>query len=197
MTVMFHGNFGLNRKYMAGILSLGLKSPSLKDKDLAKQFDYGAPFSARYRSWLHKCGVTEQGMPVTLTDMGAVMHKKDPKFQSTITQWCLHHQLVTDVTRAEAWHFFAKEFLTTHSSFTKQDLLDGLTEKLRYHSEMHFGPGSKLNKVIARKMLEVYSNEDGLGGLGLIRQEGKSFVTLKPKQLGPWKTVASLEKAYK
>lgn len=196
MTVMFHGNFGLNRKYMAGILALGLKSPNLKDKDLAKQFNYAAPFSARYRSWLHKCGVAEQGMPLTLTDIGLVIHKRDPKLQSMVTQWCLHHQLVTDSNRAEAWNFFANEFLQTQSSFTKDDLLDGLTQKLRYHSEMHFGPGSKLNKIIARKILEVYTNEEGLGNLGLLRQDGKKFITLKPKQMGPWNTAASLEKAY-
>ena len=102
MAVMFHGNFGLNRKYMAGILNKGLKNPQLKDKDLAKQFNYGAPFSARYRSWLHKCGVTHQGMPIVLTDVGAVMYKNDPKFNSNITQWSLHHQLVDDPNRAEA-----------------------------------------------------------------------------------------------
>lgn len=197
MTVMFHGNFGLNRKYMAGILTEGLKTPSLKDKDLAKQFSYGAPFSARYRSWLHKCGVTHQGMPLSLTDLGAVIHRNDPNFETDVTQWSLHHQLVTDTSRAEAWHFFAKEFLTEHSSFTKDDLLDGLTQKLRYHSEMHFGPGSKLNKIIVRKILEVYTNKDGLGDLGLIRPEGKGFVTLKQKKMGPWKSTAALEQAYK
>lgn len=197
MTVMFHGNFGLNRKYMAGILSQGLQKPSLKDKELAEQFNYGAPFSARHRSWLHKFGVTNQGMPIALTDIGKVLYKKDPTFESKITQWCLHHELVTDPTRAEAWHFFANEFLPNHSSFTKSDLLASLTQKLRYHSEMHFGPGSKLNKVIARKILEVYTSEESLGGLGLIRADGKSYSTLQPKHIGPWKTAASLEKAYK
>ncbi len=196
MSVMFHGNFGLNRTYMAGILADSQKNPKLQDKDLAKQFGYGAPFSARYRSWLHKCGVIKQGMPVELTEFGRVVFENDPAFESNITKWFLHHELVSDPTRSEAWHYFAKEFLVKHSSFTKDDLLDGLTQKLRYHSEMHFGPGSKLNKIIVRKILEVYTSVDGLGDLGLIRLEGKNFVTLDPKQMAQWKTVSSLEKSY-
>ena len=41
----------------------------------------------------------------------------------------------------------------------RQDLLDGLTDVLRYHSEMHFGPGSKLNKTISRKIIECYTED--------------------------------------
>ena len=37
----------------------------------------------------------------------------------------------------------------------------GLMEKLRFHSEQHFGPGSKLNKTILRKILEVYTDDKG------------------------------------
>ena len=59
MTVYFHGSFGLNRTYMAKILEAALKGPKLKDKDLGSIFGYGAPFSSRYRSWLHKTGLTE------------------------------------------------------------------------------------------------------------------------------------------
>ncbi|MEO2019047.1 MAG: DUF4007 family protein [Fuerstiella sp.] len=80
---------------------------------------YGAPFGQRYRSWLHKCGVTEMGLPMQLTPMGEVIRKKDRKFRTMTTQWFLHHELVTDAERAEAWHFFAKEFLPKHSRFSR------------------------------------------------------------------------------
>ncbi len=119
MSVLFHGNFGLNRAYMSGIFTNALKNPKLKDKDLAKPFGYGAPFAARYRSWLHKCGVTEMGLPMKLTPMGEVVVKKDPGFKKLTTQWFLHHELVTDPERSEAWHFFALEFLPKNATFTK------------------------------------------------------------------------------
>ena len=154
MTVLFHGNFGLNRAYMSGILAAGLKNPKLKDKDLAKPFRYGAPFAARYRSWLHKCGVTEMGLPFRLTPMGEVVFSKDPGFEALTTQWFLHHELVTDPDRSEAWHFFALEFLPKNERFTKEKLLMGLMNKLRSHSEQHFGPGSKLNQTILKKIIE-------------------------------------------
>ena len=80
MSVLFHGNFGLNRSYMSGILTNSIKNPTLKDRELAKPFGYGAPFAARYRSWLHKCGVTEMGLPIKLTPMGEVVVRNDPDF---------------------------------------------------------------------------------------------------------------------
>ena len=64
MTVYFHGSFGLNREYMAGVLQGALAKPKISDKELAKPFGYGAPFSQRYRSWLHKTGITELGLPL-------------------------------------------------------------------------------------------------------------------------------------
>ena len=196
MSVLFHGSFGLNREYMSGLLAQAIKQPSSTDKQLAEPFGYGAPFTARYRSWLHKCGVTEMGLPIKLTPMGQIVIKKDPKFKSLITQWFLQHELVTDPERSEAWHFFALEFLPKHAAFTKDELLMGIMEKLRSHSEQHFGPGSTLNKTILRKILEVYTDDKGLGQLRLIKAQGDKFIRLKPKILGPWKTTKDLSKAY-
>lgn len=198
MAVLFHGSFGLNRSHMAGVLNHALKNPKLKDKELAKPFNYGGPFAMRYRSWLHKCGMTEMGLPIKLTERGAIVHAKDPSLDSLSAQWFLQHELVQDPERAEAWHFFAEEFLPKHESFTADDLLDGLTGKLRYHSEMHFGPGSKLNKTILRKILECYTSDHGLGQLGLLRKDGKEYLRGKPvKKVGPWKTTDALAKAFK
>jgi len=197
MTVMFHGSFGLDRTRMSGVLSKAIKSPSLKDIDLAKPFGYGAPFAAKYRSWLHKCGLTEMGLPIKLTPFGEIVFKKDPEFKTLTTQWFLHHELVTDPERSEAWYFFALEFLPKHASFTREELLMGLMEKLRSHSEQHFGPGGMLNKTIYNKIIEVYTGDKGLGQLELLKAEGDHFVRLAPKVLGPWKTAEDLAKAYK
>ena len=108
----------------------------------------------------------------------------------------LHQELTTDPDRTEAWHFFFHEFLPTHKTFSKDDLLSGLTEKLRTHNEKHFGPGSKLNKVILRKLLECYTTAEALGGLELIT-EGKNEYTYNDKTKEPWKSVSDLIKAYR
>ena len=196
MTVLFHGNFALDRTRMAGILNSSFSNPSFKDKELAKPFGYGAPFTKLYRSWLHKTGMTKMGLPMQLTSSGAIVIDKDPKLESLVSQWFLHHELVTDPERAEAWHFFALEFLPNYSRFTKEKLLEGLTDKLRAHSEMHFGPGSKLNKQIARKIIQVYTEDSGLGQLGIIQQDGDQFIRLNPKKIGPWSTDRSLQNAF-
>ena len=196
MTVLFHGNFALNRSRMAGILDAALSNPKAKDKELARPFGYGAPFAATYRSWLHKTGLAELGLPLELTTVGQLVHQNDPALESLTTQWLLHHELVTDPERAEAWHYFALEFLPKHIEFTREELISGLAIKLGPHSMKHFGPGSKLNQQIARKILEAYTTSEGLGALGLIEADGSYYRRRSVKPLGPWRTESALLRAY-
>lgn len=197
MTVYFHGSFGLNRPYMAGILKRGMDKPTITDAELAKPYKYGAPFAARYRSWLHKIGIVELDLPIRLTPIGEIVYENDPNLESLTTQWLMHWELTLDPTRAEAWHFFIHEFLPKHEIFTRQDLINGLMKKLRYHSEKHFGPGSKLNPVIARKQIECYTEDYALGRLGILRKDGDRLVHDKSITVrGPWDSPARLRKAY-
>lgn len=196
MTVLFHSNFPLHRSRMAELIQLALNNSDFKDKELAKPFGYGAPFAAIYRSWLHKTGLAQLGLPLRLTPMGKVIVEKDPTLENTKTQWFMHHELVTDHDRAEAWHFFAIEFLPKHLCFTEETLLEGLTQKLSPHSIQHFGPGSKLNKQILRKIIQVYTEKSGLGELSLIVSEDKRFRRLTPTVVGPWNNPEELAKAY-
>lgn len=196
MTVLFHGNFALDCTRMAGLIEQALKNPKLKDKELAEPFSYAAPFAATYRSWLHKTGLAEMGLPLTLTPMGRVVIENDPTLALVTSKWFLHHELVTDPERAEAWHYFGLEFLPKHATFGKAELLEGLAKKLGPHSMKHFGPGSSLNQQIARKIIQVYTEPTGLGDLGFIAKDGDMFRRLSPKIQGPWKTIDSLKKAY-
>ena len=181
---------------MSKFLAIGLKKQKAIDEDFCKPFGRGKPFSQRHRSWLHKTGLAEQGLPITLTELGSVVFKNDPKLESDVTQWFLYHELITDPIRAEAWHFFALEFLPKRKSFSREDLLEGLANKLRSHSEQHFGPGSTLNKTICRKILDVFTKEESLGGLGFIEKSKSSYKILSPKILGPWTTTSKLQRAF-
>jgi hypothetical protein len=182
---------------MAGILKRALENPGMKDKELAQPFGYGAPFAAKYRSWLNKTGIIELGFPAKLTPKGNVLYESDPDLESLTTQWFMHWELTEDPTRAEAWHYFAKEFLPKHSAFTYEDLLDGLTMKLRHHSEKHFGPGSRLNQVIARKLIDCYTKVEALGAMQLLEKNGNLFISGKKiDPLGPWNTSDELTRAY-
>lgn len=197
MTIYFHGNFGLNRPYMAGILARTLENPEMKDATLAKPFGYGAPFAAKYRTWLHKTGIAELGLPLKLTPIGEVIWQHDPNLESLTTQWVMHHELTTDPTRAETWHFFAHEFLPTHKTFTRDELVMALMELLRSHSEKHFGAGSKMTPVIARKLIECYTAPTALAATGILGQEADdSFRSLSPEAPGPWTTPDELINAY-
>lgn len=197
MTVYFHGNFGLNRSRMAGILKSGLANPKLTDEELAKPFNYHAEFTKRYRSWLHKTGLVQPGLPLHLTPIGEVVWQHDPALETLTTQWLMHWELTQDPTRTETWHFFANEFLPEHPTFTRDDLLKALQIRLKPHSEKHFGPGSKLTPVIVRKLIECYTDPMALGALGLMRIDQKGVVhSLQPQVIGPWLTPTDLVQAY-
>lgn len=196
MTVLFHGNFPLHRDRMSQLLKLALAKPQLKDQELANKFGYGAPFSKLYRSWLHKTGIANLRLPLELTEFGNVIFSNDPGLQNIVTQWQMHHELVTDPERAEAWHFFALEFLPKHKEFSKDQLIDGLTEKLRPHSEMHFGPGSKLNRQIALKIIQVYTEQSGLGELKLIENKGDGFIRMDVSPAPHCSSAAALQDLY-
>jgi len=160
---------------MPKLLKMTLNDPKKRDKELAKPIGYGAPIAARTRSWLHKTGIIELRFPVRLTLMGEVVWENDPTFETLTTQWFMHWELKIHPTRSEAWRYFYHEFLPVHKSFTKEQLIDGCTQNLRLYSEEHFGPGSPLNVVIARKILEWYSENSSLGCQGLIVSDLNDF----------------------
>jgi len=197
MTVYFHGSFGLNRKYMAGVLATCLKNPSATGDEIAEPFGYKAPFTGRYKSWLHKTGLTTKGRNTELTPIGDVVWNHDPTFESPVTQWLMHHELCTDPDRAEAWHFFAHKFAPSHDSFTLEQLENGLAMKLMSHHPTHFGRGSSMIKVIARKIVQCYTQPEALGALGILTAaDKKTYKVHRPSQLGPWKSPAMLGNAY-
>lgn len=154
---------------MSRILEYALSRPEHRDKQLAEPFGYGAPFAAAYRSYLHKTGVIELRLPVALTQFGEVIRENDPGFSKEPTLWFLHQQLTADPERAEAWHFFMGEFRSMCQRFKVSDLRNGLVMKLSAHDAKHFGPQSKMIPVIARKLLECYTSDAGLGPLGLVK----------------------------
>lgn len=91
-----------------------------------------------------------------------------------------------------------EEFRPLHPGFSKEELQDGLMMKLRSHSETHFGPMSKMNPIIVRKLIECYTAPTALGDLGFLRSVGEDrFAFGSPKVIGPWSAPSRLEAAYK
>ena len=196
MSIYFHGSFGLNRGRMAGIMRAAMENPRAKDAELASPFGYQAPFASKYRSWLHKTGIVERGLPFRPTQMGEVIWKYDPTFESLVTMAFMHHALA-EPHGAPAWRYFVREFLPSHESFTRDDLVDGLLKNLRHSSENASGPGSQQVQVISRKLLECYTRDFALSELGTVRSQKNGFLRVEAAVPGPWQTVAQLEFAYK
>lgn len=183
---------------MAGVLAASLNNPRATGDELAAPFGYKAPFTARYKSWLNKTGITTAGKTVELTATGKVVWDNDPELKSLITQWFLHHELTRDPERAEAWHYFAHDFIKQKKMFTLDELRAGLSMKLMAHHPTHFGQDAPMIKVIARKIAQCYTQQNALGGLGLLTESAAdSYVVEDPKQIGPWKSPGDLNAAYK
>ncbi len=125
------------------------------------------------------------------------MYEKDPKFENPVTIWFFHQELTRDPERSETWHYFMGDFRANHKRFTREDLEMGLMEKLRSHSETHFGPSSKMNPIIVRKLLECYQENDALGPLGLMRRLDKNtFEFTDVEEPLPLKDVTTLSSSY-
>ena len=182
---------------MSRVLDGALKHPAHRDKELAEPFGYGSPFASAYRSWLHKSGVIELRFPITLTRFGEILREKDPGFSKVPTLWFFHEQLTSDPDRAEAWHFFMREFRSMGTRFSAADLRNGLVMKLSAHDAKHFGPQSKMIPVIARKLVECYTTDVGLGPLGLVKSRSDgSFEFSNEEPEKEFSSIESLVQAY-
>lgn len=168
MSVYFHGTFGLHRSHMARILRMSLEHPNLSDTQLAEPFGYMAPFAAKMRTWLHKTGIANLRLPLALTDFGDIVYRNDKSLDKLPTLWYMHQTLTGNPHGAENWHFFFQEFLPTHSTFSKETLLDALATNLKPHSEVHFGRDKPMTKTIARKLIECYTSTEALAALQLV-----------------------------
>ena len=194
MSVLFHGSFGLYRDRLAKILKAGLNGPSLNDKQLAEPLGYGAPFAAKYRSWLHKTGLANQKLPLQLTEMGRVVFEQDPELSQETSILFLHHEL-TQTDRAFAWHYFAHEFLPQHNSFSREDLVTAVSSTIESRS-LGSGKPDKMAGIIARKLLECYTEDYSLGSLRILQKDGSRFRTGELTISGPWASTSELKAAY-
>ncbi|OEK03917.1 hypothetical protein BFP97_16895 [Roseivirga sp. 4D4] len=180
---------------MSGVLKALVTNSGASAAEVASPFGFGAPFTNKYKTWLQKTGLIKGKV---LTPYGEVVFKIDPKLESAITQWFMHHQLIKNPIDAEAWYFFIMEFLPQHDSFSRTQLETALEMKLMSHSVEHFSKGRPMNRVISKKLIDCYLLEEGLGGLGLLKQsKDNEFVRQNPKNsLGPWNSPQSLLTEY-
>ena len=106
----------------------------------------------------------------------------------------LHHEL-TQTDRAFAWHYFVNDFLPQRDSFSRDDLVAALAAMIESKS-LGTGTPSKMAGIIARKLLECYTEDYSLGSLGLLVKDGNQYKKGESAIAGPWKTAAELADAY-
>lgn len=180
---------------MAPILKHSLAKPGATDKELAAPVGYGPPLSAHYRSWLHKTGIADLGLPRASTTMGRLVLDRDPDLEEEATQLFMRSELAGDSLRAETWHYFINGCFPEHAPFTREELCMGVMTRLRGHSERHFGPDSTMNPVIINKLIDCYTQLVASGGLETIAAEDERWRRGSPRLAGPWASPEELAQA--
>ncbi|HSR67364.1 MAG TPA: DUF4007 family protein [Acidobacteriota bacterium] len=188
MAVFFHGNYGMHRGRMARMVGRLRRFPEATHREIGEFFGYSQAYSARYRSWLHKCGMVLPGRPFELTEWGRVVVEHDRALESQATQWFLHWELVTHPTRAQVWHRFWHDFLDDRSFFQEPQLLRYIADFLRGLSEEEPPGDDRMARSVLNKLIESYTAPQALGQLGLVVTDGDRFLKGAPHIRGPWKT---------
>lgn len=193
MAIYFHGNYGMHRGRMARIVARLRRFPEATHREIGAFFGYSQSYAARYRSWLHKCGLVLRGRPFELTEWGRVIVEHDRALESQATQWLLHWELVTHPTRTEVWHRFFHDFLSRRASFSEHELMEFLTGMLGSRRDQPVGSDSRMTRSVMNKLIECYTAPQALGRLGIVVEasqspEGNGLRFLKgvPEAMGPW-----------
>jgi hypothetical protein len=176
MTLSFHNTFPLERDNLAKLLAVVSENPTVTNVQIAEATGIGIGLNPRkgkvqptvdYAMYSGLLRVLSPGRErrLELTPVGEIVRCNDSWFRKPVTQWVLHYHLSKVGSEAEAWTYFAHEFLPRHAEFTRADLETNLTEK--------FGHKIKLKILNPGVLLNCYLEGGGLERIRLVREQVK------------------------
>jgi hypothetical protein len=176
MSLSFHNTFPLERDNLAKILAAASENPSVSNFQIAEKTGIGIgknPRKGKVQPTLDyaaNAGLLNalnfrEGRRLQITPIGKTVQSNDPWFKKPTTQWVLHYQLAKLGSEAEAWSFFAHQFLPSHPEFTRTDLEADLSGE--------FGHKIKLKILNPGVLLNCYLEGGGLERIRLVREQNK------------------------
>ena len=103
-----------------------------------------------------------------LTPEGKLVATKDPYLETTVTDWLIHFHL--SLGDRSLWHYFVYEFLSKHSLFTQEELLDSCIEVFSTESP------DQLKKSL-RLILKTYTEPQAIAKNKFLMQNKKRYST--------------------
>jgi hypothetical protein len=146
-----HETFAIREGWLhKGLKLLVEDSAKLQDDDVADWLGVGRNMGKSIKHWLVATGLAEQaerhgrGMSIKLSELGKLIHKRDPSFLQAGTWWALHVELANCQEHAVTWWWFFNQF-----SLTRFDRAVCLTN-LRAHLELNQPPRVPAQKTLQR-----------------------------------------------
>src|SRR5690554_6183820 len=91
------------------------------------------------RYWMSAIGLADEDKDssgriiLNMTELGKLIEKHDPFFQSIGTAWLLHRNLANSEDKATTWYWFFNEF--DKKAFTQEEFLKSLKSYVLLHGE--------------------------------------------------------------
>ena len=159
-----HETFHLRDGWLRNGLSIaddpgegGLLSPGGADA-----IGVGSNMIKSIRHWLNATMLTDQvvdkesGKVANVTELGDIIKKYDPYFQSDVTWWALHINLVNNPDFAYAWHWFFNDFKSNR--FEKAYCIESLKRSLEYDPKLRCPAQKTLAKDVTAILASYAQN---------------------------------------
>lgn len=127
-----HETFPVREGWLAKALRILDKSPEqLVDEYAEDYLGVGRNMAKSIRHWVVATGLAEstgsrrtKDLRLELTELGELIHEKDPHFLDPMTWWFLHINLVNSPQHAKSWHWFFNNW--NHKRFERAVCVEGL-----------------------------------------------------------------------
>ena len=177
MSVGFHHNFVLKRSTLSKSLQAHVSNAKITHYEQMSVIGVGYKAVAGYVGWLHHTGLRDSNTR-EVTELGKLIHRFDPHMLVEGTKWVLHYQLCqpSEGESTLLWRHLINKWLPESISFTRPQFQQSASEILPKISER------KLREC-ANITLRCYTEEEGLGSLGILRFENKLYQRGTPSEL--------------
>jgi len=176
MSVDFHHNFVLKRSTLSKALQAHISNAKITHDEQMSVIGVGYKAVAGYVGWLHHTGLRDSTAR-KVTELGKLIHGFDPHMLDEGTKWVLHYQLCrpSEDESTLLWRHLINKWLPENESFSRRQFQQSASEILPRISE------KKLRRC-ANITLRCYTEEEGLGRLGILRLKNKLYQRNTPSE---------------
>ncbi len=180
ISTSFHQSFSISLPAVSKVLQL---SSELDTQDiftgLKENTDLGNNYIKSMPRYAVGAGLLKD-RSYKQTAFGKKIIEQDPHLSRQETLWLMHYHLSAPQGPGPLfWHFLVKNFLAPGATLEPEVLNDTL------NSFLETNIGKRLAPRTVRTLITIfsgsYSKIDGLGQLGIVREQGGDFVVLEPE----------------